>query len=213
MNRAGTLAAYDRLLQRLGGSEPEHGAAHVRIGATLTGPADARLLKMMPETTRRAAVLIGIQLQQEEPCFLLTVRAGHLRQHAGQIAFPGGAIDAGDASPAAAALREAREEVGLMPGQAEIIGYLPDQVVLTGFRVTPAVARITADFVPVPDRTEVEEVFMLPLSVLLDEANHALGRRNIGGLEFEVRDLAHGRHRIWGATAGMLFALYEMARP
>jgi 8-oxo-dGTP pyrophosphatase MutT (NUDIX family) len=164
----------------------------------------------MPPDPRAAAVLIGIQELAGEPAILLTVRAGHLRNHAGQIAFPGGAVDALDLHPADAALREAREEVGLLPAQARVAGYLPDQIVLTGFRITPVVALIEPQFVPDPDHTEVQEAFMLPVSALLDARNHVQGRRSIGGEEFEVRDLAFGSHLIWGATAGMLFSLYEL---
>jgi 8-oxo-dGTP pyrophosphatase MutT (NUDIX family) len=201
-----------RLLQRLAGSQPNHLPEHTRIGAQVGRDANERLLAMMPRESRAAAVLIGIQEQAEEPAILLTVRADHLRKHAGQIAFPGGAVDTLDKDPAAAALREAQEEVGLHPSQARIAGFLPDQVVLTGFRITPVVALITPEFTPQPDHTEVQQAFMLPVSALLDARNHVHGRRSIGGEEFDVRDLAFGAHLIWGATAGMLFALYELGR-
>ena len=203
-------AFQHRLLQRLAGSQPDHHPGRARIGARLDRGSDERLLALMPPESRAAAVLIGIQEQAGEPAILLTVRAGHLRKHAGQIAFPGGAIDAEDGNPAEAALREAREEVGLRASQARVAGFLPDQVVLTGFRITPVVALIEPQFTPSPDQTEVQEAFMLPLAALLDVRNHVHGRRRIGGEEFEVRDLAFGSHLIWGATAGMLFSLYEL---
>ena len=204
------LAFQHRLLQRLAGSQPNHHPDHSRLGARLDPAADPRLRALMPRDPRAAAVLIGLKEHAGEPGILLTVRAGHLRQHAGQIAFPGGAIDPHDSSPAETALREAREEVGLHASQAHVAGFLPDQVVLTGFRITPVVAQIEADFMPVPDHTEVQEAFMLPLAALLDVRNHVHGRRRIGDEEFEVRDLSFGSHLIWGATAGMLFALYEL---
>jgi 8-oxo-dGTP pyrophosphatase MutT (NUDIX family) len=188
----------------------QHRPAHARIGARLGLGTEDRLLAMMPREPRAAAVLIGIQEHAGEPAILLTVRADHLRKHAGQIAFPGGAIDARDSDPAGAALREAREEVGLPASQARVAGYLSDQVVLTGFRITPVVALIEPQFTPSPDRTEVQEAFMLPVAALLDVRNHVHARRSIGGEEFEVRDLAFGSYVIWGATAGMLFALYEL---
>ena len=208
-----TRAACERLLQRLDGSQPDHRQESLRIGATLAGGADPRLLKLIPATTRQAAVLIGLREPLDDPGILLTVRAGHLRSHAGQISFPGGVVEPTDADIAASALREAQEEVGLAPTQAAIIGHLPDQLVFTGFRITPVVARLAADFTPQPVEREVQEAFMLPLSALLDRDNHVKTRRQIGGIEFDVRDLQYGAHRIWGATAGMLFALYELAQP
>lgn len=203
-------AFQHRLMQRLAGTQPDHAPENTRIGARLDRAVNQRLLAKMPRDARAAAVLIGIQEWAGEPAILLTVRAGHLRKHPGQIAFPGGAIDAQDGNPAHAALREAREEVGLLASQARIAGYLPDQVVLTGFRITPVVAQIEPHFRPAPDRTEVQETFMLPVAALLDPRNHVRGRRSFGGEEFDVRDIAFGPHLIWGATAGMLFALYEM---
>jgi 8-oxo-dGTP pyrophosphatase MutT (NUDIX family) len=208
-----TRAACERLLQRLDGSAPDHSPGSLRIGATLAGGADPRLMKLVPPGTRQAAVLIGLREPLDDPGILLTVRAGHLRSHAGQISFPGGVVEPTDVDIAASALREAQEEVGLAPTQAAIIGHLPDQLVFTGFRITPVVARLAADFTPRPVEQEVQEAFMMPLSALLDRANHVRTRRQIGGIEFEVRDLQYGTHRIWGATAGMLFALYELAQP
>ena len=108
--------------------------------------------------------------------------------------FPGGAID--DRStriPPAAALREAREEVGLLPSQARITGYLPDQVVLTGFRITPVVAQIEPLFVPLPDHPEVQEASCCHVGAAVDPAIHVQGRRSIGDDEFEVRDLHSAR--------------------
>jgi hypothetical protein len=100
--------------------------------------------------------------------------------------------------------------VGLPAAQARVAGFLPDQIVLTGFRITPVIALLDPQFTPRPDHAEVEAAFMLPVAALLDTSNHMHGRRSIGGEEFEVRDLAFGSHLIWGATAGMLFALYEL---
>jgi 8-oxo-dGTP pyrophosphatase MutT (NUDIX family) len=203
--------AWNRLLERLAATAPRHDAESVRIGAGLTDTLDPRLVQLIPDNLRPAAVLIGLLEEGGEPGILLTVRAGHLRQHAGQISFPGGAIEAADASPAAAAMREASEEVGLGRDAARIIGYLPDHIVLTGFRITPVVAQIEGDFTPRIDATEVASCFTLPFAALLDHTNERPQTRSFAGIEVAVRDLQFGPHRIWGATAGMLFALRALA--
>lgn len=211
---AATTAAWRRLQQRLADSRPCHSLAPARFGAQFAFAADPRLTAMLPAAPRAAAVLVGlIEPQRDEQGIFLTVRATHLRQHAGQIAFPGGAIETGDAGPAAAALREAREEVGLEPAAVRVLGYLPDQYVLTGFRITPVVAHLPGDFTPRLDSAEVESSFILPFALLLDPATEQAGTRKIGGIEVAVRDLQYGRHRIWGATAGMLLQLRELALP
>ena len=174
---------------------------------------DPRLAALLPTEPRPAAVLIGLTNTDDMPGVLLTLRSTALRQHAGQISFPGGAIDAGDAGPAAAALREASEEVGLGTGQAQVLGYLPDQLVITGFRITPVVAQIASQFVPRLDTGEVQESFELPFAVLMDPSNHRDTTRRIGDVELAVRDIQFGERRIWGATAGMLLSLYELALP
>lgn len=204
-------AAWNRLFEQLAATRPQHDLQSVRIGAGLADTTDPRLLQLIPADLRPAAVLIGLFEEAGEPGILLTVRAGHLRKHAGQIAFPGGTIETADASPAAAALREAGEEVGLAADEVRIIGYLPDQIVLTGFRITPVVARISGNFTPRIDAAEVERCFTLPFAALLDQANERQGMRSIGGIEVVVRDLQFGPYRIWGATAGMLFALRALA--
>lgn len=203
-------AAWLRLQQQLAGTKPQHDVSVVRIGAGLADTTDPRLLDLIPPTLRPAAVLIGL-MEAAGPGILLTVRAGHLRQHAGQISFPGGSIDAADADPAAAALREAKEEVGLAVGDATVIGFLPDQIVLTGFRITPVVAKVADWFVPELHAAEVASCFVLPFDALLDPASERQGTRRIAGVDVATRDLQFGPHRIWGATAGMLFALRTLA--
>jgi 8-oxo-dGTP pyrophosphatase MutT (NUDIX family) len=203
----------ERLLRRLAGTTPQHGIEHMRMGAGMTEHVDPRLQALIPPDLRASAVLIGLIDNPTAPGVLLTVRAAHLRHHAGQISFPGGVIETGDADPAAAALREAAEEVGLAPEQVQVVGYLPDHLVLTGFRITPVVARIAAGFVPRLDTSEVESTFVLPFAALLDAANERHLTRSIAGIEVAVRDLHFGEHRIWGATAGMLFGLRELALP
>jgi 8-oxo-dGTP pyrophosphatase MutT (NUDIX family) len=206
----GAQQAHERLLLRLAGSRPEHRSEFSRIGAGLLRENDPQLAALLPANPRHSAVLIGLVQGNDGPGVLLTVRAAHLRHHAGQIAFPGGVVEAADADLATAALREAQEEVGLAPEHARVIGYLPDHIVLTGFRITPVVADISASFEPRPDRSEVEQCFVLPLSTLLDCSSHRAARRHIAGIEVDVRDIHYGDHQIWGATAGMLFSLREM---
>jgi 8-oxo-dGTP pyrophosphatase MutT (NUDIX family) len=205
-------AAWRRLLQRLADSRPHHHLAPAQLGAQFAFAADPRLTALLPEAPRAAAVLVGLmEPGRDEQGIFLTVRAAHLRQHAGQIAFPGGAIDAGDDGPAAAALREAHEEVGLETASARVLGFLPDQFVLTGFRITPVVALLPGDFMPRLDGDEVQASFILPFAVLLDPATERAGTRRIGGIDVVVRDLQFGEHRIWGATAGMLLQLRALA--
>jgi 8-oxo-dGTP pyrophosphatase MutT (NUDIX family) len=209
---SGTSAAWQRLMQRLADSRPYHRLAPAGLGAQFSFAADPRLTALLPTAPRAAAVLVGlIEPDRGDHGIFLTLRASHLRQHAGQIAFPGGAIDAGDDGPAAAALREAQEEVGLEPGSARVLGYLPDQFVLTGFRITPVVAQLPADFMPRLATDEVQASFILPFQVLLDPATERAATRTVGGIDVAVRDLHYGEHRIWGATAGMLLQLRALA--
>lgn len=203
-------AAWQRLMQRLAHSRP--GAASVATLGAQFSFADPRLVALLPDSPRAAAVLVGlIEPVGAAPGIFLTVRASHLRQHAGQIAFPGGTIDAADAGAAAAALREAEEEVGLPRDAAEVLGYLPDQIVLTGFRITPVVARLPADFTPRLASDEVQSSFVLPFEVLLDPGTEVAVSRKVAGIDVAVRDLQFGEHRIWGATAGMLLQLRALA--
>lgn len=172
------------------------------------------LAGLLPEdaTLIDAAVLVPL-VQREETAVVLTRRTDGLRQHGGQVSFPGGRIDAGDAGPVAAALREAHEEIGLPPAQAELLGYLDPLCTITGFRVLPVVARIPPDFVPHPEPGEVAEVFEVPLAWLMAPENLARIAIDFGGrarhvLEFRRYDKTPDQ-RIWGATASILLNLRE----
>lgn len=164
----------------------------------------------MPERCVHAAVLVPLVSRPEGWTVLLTQRSAALKDHAGQISFPGGRIEPDDADAWAAALREAQEEVGLSGASIEFAGYLPDHLILTGFRVTPAVAFVAPDYLLRLDASEVEEAFEVPLSFLFDAENHRPRRRSIGELSVEMTDIPYGPRNIWGATAGMLMTLRRL---
>lgn len=165
-----------------------------------------------PDTTRPwrpAAVLMALQMTAQGPAVLLTKRAAHLAHHAGQIAFPGGKIDAQDSSPEAAALREAQEEVGLPPDQVTLIGRLPHHDTVTGYRVTPIVAHITAPFTPIIDTGEVAETFAAPLTLLTSPASYRIEARRWRGSWRRYYTIPFGPYYIWGATARILRGFAE----
>jgi 8-oxo-dGTP pyrophosphatase MutT (NUDIX family) len=208
---SGVDAAYRRVLARLHGTRPDGPASVPRLAPGVSADVDARLRPLLPSAPAAAAVLVGFTEGSAGPGILLTVRATSLRQHAGQISFPGGRIDAGDAGPAAAALREAAEEIGLPGGEVAVAGFLPDHLSMTGYRVTPVVGRIAAGFVPRPDPAEVSAAFELPFASVLDESLQRTRVRSLAGVPIEVRDIHHGGHVIWGLTAAILLSLRELA--
>jgi 8-oxo-dGTP pyrophosphatase MutT (NUDIX family) len=197
----------DALRRRL--AEWTHDAADLRVGHYTRG-ARARLETLLPRATTRAAVLIPLIDRGDDLSVLLTLRADDLRQHAGQISFPGGRLESEDADAVAAALRETEEEIGLRREFIEVIGRLPDHVVISGFRVTPVVGLVRPGFELVLDPTEVAGTFEVPLRHLLDPSTHARRWRRIGEVDVETLDLPWGSFNIWGATAGMLLTLREV---
>lgn len=194
---------------RLAGTGPRHAREHWLIPG-LFEPGDAQRRGLLPREPVPAAVLIPL-VARHDLTVLFTQRATQLRNHAGQISFPGGRIEPSDRSPAAAATREAREEIGLDERFISIIGYLPDHVVITGFRITPVVAFVQPGFELALASQEVEDTFEVPLGYLFDPANHRLQRRaSVAGDEVEFREIPFGERIIWGATAGMLHTLYRV---
>jgi 8-oxo-dGTP pyrophosphatase MutT (NUDIX family) len=158
-----------------------------------------------------AAVLVGL-IGGAHPGILLTKRMGHLRRHSGQVSFPGGRIDATDASPEDAALREAQEEVGLDPSFVELAGRLPDYITGTGYRVTPVVGVLRPGFTTEASPDEVESVFVLPLTTLLDPAAPQRHSADYKGRQRHYWVWPHAEHYIWGATAAMLVGLAARLR-
>jgi len=157
---------------------------------------------------RSAAVLIGI-VDHPDPTVLLTQRSAHLADHAGQISFPGGKIDATDASPLDTALREAWEEIGLDPSFVDPVGYLDLYGTSFGFRILPTVAKVRPGFSLRVSRSEVDDAFEVPLAFLMNPANHQTHTREFRGMERSYYAMPYAERYIWGATAGMLRALYE----
>lgn len=163
-----------------------------------------------PASPAAAAVLVPIVDHEQGLTVLLTHRASHLKNHAGQISFPGGRIEPGDAGPLEAALRETEEEIGLSRQHVTFAGYLDPQLVLTGFWVTPVVAFVQPGFELKLDEREVASTFEVPLAHILDSANHRSRERMLGKTSVRVYDIPYREHHIWGATAGMLMVLYRL---
>lgn len=158
---------------------------------------------------RPAAVLIAVWLRPDGARVILTKRASHLKHHPGQIAFPGGKVDPTDASSAAAALREAREEIGLPVELVEVVATLPVHETVTSFTITPVLGLIRDDFQAVPEVGEVDEVFSVPLSHLLDPGNFSIQRRRWLGQWRNYYAVPWGPYYIWGATARILRGLAD----
>ena len=158
---------------------------------------------------RPAAVLMPLIERPGGLTVLFTRRTAHLRSHAGQISFPGGRCEPEDSTPAATALRETREEIGLPDSHIEVLGFLPSQYTTrSGFIVTPVVGAVRAPFPLQPDDSEVAEVFEVPLAFLLDPSNHRAGGIVADGETRRFHAIPYGDYYIWGVTAGILMHFY-----
>ena len=157
-----------------------------------------------------ASVLIPLISHPQGLTVLFTQRTTHLRSHSGQVSFPGGRAEPGDASAEFTALRETEEEIGLRPASVEVLGRLPDYRTRTGYRVTPVVGLLTPPVAFRPDPNEVAEIFEVPLLFLLDERNRQRRTREFQGQQVGYYVFEYGEKMIWGATAGMLVNLHKM---
>jgi 8-oxo-dGTP pyrophosphatase MutT (NUDIX family) len=200
---------FERSRARLGFEVPP-GLADPGIIPSSGDQGTDRMLQIIAreQPIRPAAVLIPL-VDHAQPTVLLTQRAAHLNDHAGQISFPGGKIDATDASPLDAALREAEEEIGLSRDFVDPIGYLDLYGTSFGFRILPTVARVRPGFKLHVNHAEVDDAFEVPLAFLMDPANHQIHTREFRGIERSYYAMPFADRYIWGATAGILRVLYE----
>lgn len=181
-----------------------------RLLGNIEGPLSAQLREVLDRPARPASVLLALLERADGPTVLFTERAAHLKDHAGQISLPGGRIAAGE-TPAEAALREAHEEVGLVPAAVEVVGLLDGFLTGSGFAIVPVVGVVAdPDFVAVPDPREVAGVFEVPLAVVLDRTAMGVGYFERHGSRLLTYELHYGGRRIWGATAAVLRNFQEV---
>jgi 8-oxo-dGTP pyrophosphatase MutT (NUDIX family) len=160
-----------------------------------------------------AAVLVAVSLAGPRPALILTKRASHLKHHPGQIALPGGKLDAQDASATAAALREAWEEIALPPDAVEVCGQLATHETVTAYQITPILGLVRDAFDPIPAPDEVAEVFTVPMDRVLDLDHYRIETRIWGGQRRRFYVLPYGPYYIWGATARILRGLAQRMQP
>jgi 8-oxo-dGTP pyrophosphatase MutT (NUDIX family) len=189
--------------------------AITRLRAAVGGGGPSSDFDLNPEfrpegrSLRAAAVLVAFQDTPDGPQLVLTKRASGLKHHPGQIAFPGGKLDASDADDVAAALREAEEEIALPRGAVDILGTMAAHETVTGFSITPILAWIRDPFEPLPEAGEVDEVFNVPFSHIANPANYMIESRYFRGTKRHYYIVPYGPYYIWGATARILRALTE----
>jgi 8-oxo-dGTP pyrophosphatase MutT (NUDIX family) len=200
-----------RILRRFQGSEPKHELADWRL-LGVDAERVLRLQKHFPANPVPAAVLVPFVDRPEGLSILLTQRASQLAKHAAQVSFPGGRLEESDPDVASAALREAQEEIGLDPARVRVFGYLPDHLVISGYRVTPVLSLVTPPFTIEANPAEVETVFEVPADYVFDARNHKARLRRVGDEEMLLHDIPWQGLNIWGATAGMLLTLVRMVQ-
>lgn len=197
------VKTLDLIRRRLAAPRPSIDP-RARLLGNIEGPVSPELRDVLDRPARPASVLLAVLDRVEGPTVLFTERAAHLKDHAGQISLPGGRLAAGE-TPAAAALREAHEEVGLVPASVEVVGSLDGFVTGSGFTIVPVVGVVgDPNFVAVPDPREVAGVFEVPLDVVLDRTAMGVGYFERHGSRLLTYELYYGGRRIWGATAAVL---------
>lgn len=197
--------ARERLALEIPAALDDHSAEAIRGDLDL----DPALWERAGVTASRPAAVLVAVVDHPEPMVLLTQRTADLPSHAGQIAFPGGKIDAGDDGPLGAALREAEEEIGLPRAAVEPLGYLDLYLTFSGFRVLPLVARVEPGYTLTVNPREVADAFEVPLAFLMNAANHQRHGRDWKGIRREYYAMPFGERYIWGVTAGILRNLWQ----
>ncbi len=205
---SGTLPTADDVRALLAQATP--GLRRSAVIGRVRGDHDGNPGMVPTGEMRAAAVLVPLVERPGGLSVLLTQRTAHLHDHAGQISFPGGRIEADDSDPVAAALRETEEEIGLARRHVEIVGRLDTYQTRTAYEVTPVVGLVRPPFDLVPDTFEVADIFEVPLAFVLDPRNRERRSREFQGSERHFWVLPYGERFIWGATAGMLVNLAEV---
>ena len=198
-----------RILRRFANTKPQHDLTDWRV-LGVDAALSQKLARHFPKDPAPAAVLVPLIDRPQGLTVLLTQRASQLARHAAQIAFPGGRLEDSDESVSHAALRESQEEIGLDPARVRVFGYLPDHVVISGFRVTPVLGLVSPPFSLELNPAEVAGVFEVPLAHVLDSANHKARLRRVGDEDLLLYDIPWEGQNIWGATAGMLLTFVRM---
>lgn len=198
-----------RIRRRLAGTRAPDDPLDVDVSALSRRLPEAEIRALLPGL-RPAGVLIPIFERPGALSVLLTERSPALRHHAGQVSFPGGGMEPGDADITATALRETHEEVGIHPSRIDVAGYLDPTPTVTGFAVTPVVGFVRGEPELVVDPTEVETAFEVPLDFLMDPGNEVHTDEEHGGILFRVTTFHYEGYRIWGATAGIIARLREL---